>query len=92
MVLAAGCINGAVSRTLTAPTDRLRAVLATGLYPNLSSAVRGIVREQGIGGWYRGLPVWLLNRVPGVAIEFAVHERALEALRHGFGSDLASRR
>jgi hypothetical protein len=281
MVLAAGCINGAVSRTLTAPTDRLRAVLATGLYPNLSSAVRGIVREQGvvglwnantinvirvtpengimfalndllkdkvcadpsrptmsdkfllgsvagaasmsavyplyvvqsrmaaapagrysgiadcmrevshggrgslyagygtaiarsvplkglmlggysilkdmfqdkqtgqiststsllcsafaggvahaftyplhlartvlqqpvpdggrhftgfvdvlrdrfrkqgIGGWYRGLPVWLLNRVPGVAIEFAVHERALDALRHGFGSDLASRR
>ena len=46
MVVTAGCVNGAVSRTLTAPTDRLRAVLATGLYPDLRSAFRGILREH----------------------------------------------
>ena len=32
MVILAGCINGATSRTCTAPMDRVRAVLATGVY------------------------------------------------------------
>ena len=40
------------------------------------------VREtHGIKGWYRGLPIWLCNRMPAVAIEFAVNERALDAMR-----------
>jgi len=64
MVLAAGCINGAVSRTLTAPTDRLRAVLATGLYPNLSSAVRGIVREQGVVGLWNANTINVIRVTP----------------------------
>ena len=40
MIVAAGFINGAVSRTVTAPTDRLRAVLATGAYPDVRTAFR----------------------------------------------------
>jgi hypothetical protein len=74
MVLAAGCINGAVSRTLTAPTDRLRAVLATGLYPNLSSAVRGIVREQGVVGLWNANTINVIRVTPGNGIMFALND------------------
>ena len=35
----------------------------------------------GVGGCFRGLPIWLCNRVPAVAIEFAVNERALDAMK-----------
>ena len=45
MIVAAGFINGAVSRTITAPTDRLRALLATGKYPDLRTAARSIVES-----------------------------------------------
>jgi len=52
MIVCAGFINGAVSRTVTAPMDRLRAVLATGAYPDVRSAFRGILREQGLLGFW----------------------------------------
>ena len=38
------------------------------------------LKVRGIRGWFAGLPMWLCNRIPAVAIEFAVNERALDAL------------
>ena len=40
-----------------------------------------LLQTQGVQGCFRGLPIWLCNRVPAVAIEFAVNERALDAMK-----------
>ena len=39
------------------------------------------MQTQGVAGCFRGLPIWLCNRVPAVAIEFAVNERALDGMK-----------
>lgn len=74
MIVAAGFINGAVSRTLTAPTDRLRAVLATGVYPDVRSAVRGILREQGALGFWSANLSNVIQVAPENGISFALNE------------------
>ena len=61
-------------------------------YAGFVDVLRHRLQTQGLGGWYRGLPIWLCNRVPAVAIEFAVNERALDALRRSTGLFPAGRR
>ena len=74
MIVAAGFINGAVSRTITAPTDRLRAVLATGLYTDVRSAFMGIVREQGVFGFWNSNLANVVQVAPENGISFALNE------------------
>ena len=74
MIVAAGCINGAVSRTVTAPTDRLRAVLATGAYPDIVTAFRAIRSEQGLGGFWSSNMANVVQVAPENGIAFALNE------------------
>lgn len=74
MIVAAGFINGAVSRTITAPTDRLRAVLATGVYPDLRTAFRSILREQGVMGFWNSNLANVVQVAPENGIAFALNE------------------
>ena len=74
MIVAAGFLNGAVSRTCTAPTDRLRATLATGLYPDVGSAFRGILREQGVRGFWSSNTANVIQVAPENGISFALNE------------------
>lgn len=80
MVVTAGCVNGAVSRTLTAPTDRLRAVLATGLYPDLRSAFRGILRDQGALGFWASNFANVVQVAPENGMSFFLNEKLRDLL------------
>lgn len=86
MIVTAGFINGAVSRTITAPTDRLRAVLATGTYPDLRTAFRSILREQGVMGFWNSNLANVVQVAPENAMSFALNE----LLRDRFCSDPSS--
>ena len=74
MIVAAGFVNGAVSRTLTAPTDRLRAVLATGAYPDIVTAARTILRQQGVMGFWSSNLANVVQVAPENGISFALNE------------------
>ena len=74
MIVAAGFINGAVSRTATAPTDRLRAVLATGVYPDVRSAVRGILKQGGVLAFWSSNTANVVQVAPENGIAFALNE------------------
>lgn len=50
-------------------------------YKGFADVLHHRFSTQGLRGWYRGLPIWLSNRIPAVAIEFAVNERALDQLK-----------
>jgi solute carrier family 25 (mitochondrial phosphate transporter), member 23/24/25/41 len=86
MVLAAGFINGAASRTLTAPFDRLRAVMATGRESSVTAAVQNIVRTQGYRGFWSANVCNVLQCGPENAIAFT----AYEMLRGGAGLSLCT--
>jgi len=85
MVVAAGFINGAVSRTITAPTDRLRATLATGAYPDIRTAFRTILKEQGVLGFWSSNLANVVQVAPENGIAFALND----VLRDRFCSDPA---
>ena len=74
MIVAAGFINGAVSRTITAPTDRLRALLATGKYPDLRTAARSIYQKQGLVGFWNSNLSNVIQVAPENGISFALNE------------------
>ena len=87
MSLACSAAAGGAAHALTYPLHLARTVLQQPVAPG-GRAYSGFVdvlshrlQTQGVGGWFRGLPIWLCNRVPAVAIEFAVNERALDAMR-----------
>ena len=50
-------------------------------YAGFVDVLRDRLTTQGLKGWFRGLPIWLCNRIPAVAIEFAVNERALDGMK-----------
>ena len=85
MIVAAGFINGAVSRTITAPTDRVRALLATGVYPDARTAIHTIFREQGLRGFWNSNLANVVQVAPENGIAFALNE----VLRDRFCADPA---
>lgn len=74
MILSAGFINGALSRTMTAPFDRLRAVLATGREKSLRSAATTILQTQGLRGFWAANATNVLQVGPENAIAFSCYE------------------
>lgn len=80
MIVAAGFINGAVSRTVTAPTDRLRALLATGAYPSLRTAFSSVLREQGVRGFWSSNLANVIQVAPENGISFALNEVLRDAV------------
>ena len=78
---------GGAAHACTYPLHLARTVLQQPVpdggrvYSGFVDVLRHRLQTQGVGGWFKGLPIWLCNRVPAVAIEFAVNERALDAMK-----------
>lgn len=86
--LLSGAIAGGVSRTFTAPLDRLKVVLQVTHSHRAVTAIgtfRDILREEGIVGFYRGNGVNCIKVVPECAIKFVAYDwfkRRIIASRH----------
>ncbi|KAA8584781.1 hypothetical protein FQN60_003475 [Etheostoma spectabile] len=77
--LVAGAMAGAVSRTGTAPLDRLKVFLqvhgSTSRGINLWSGLRGMVQEGGVVSLWRGNGINVLKIAPESAIKFMAYEQ-----------------
>ena len=69
----AGFINGVASRTLTAPFDRLRALVATGRETGPVNAARTVLRQQGAVGLWAGNAANILQAGPENAVTFTLN-------------------
>ncbi|XP_045925934.1 calcium-binding mitochondrial carrier protein SCaMC-3b isoform X2 [Micropterus dolomieu] len=80
--LVAGAMAGAVSRTGTAPLDRLKVFLqvhgSTSRGINLWSGLRGMVQEGGVISLWRGNGINVLKIAPESAIKFMAYEQVLK--------------
>ncbi|KAK9535844.1 hypothetical protein VZT92_008199 [Zoarces viviparus] len=77
--LVAGAMAGAVSRTGTAPLDRVKVFLqvhgSTSRAINLWSGLRGMVQEGGVSSLWRGNGINVLKIAPESAIKFMAYEQ-----------------
>ncbi|CAL9703646.1 unnamed protein product [Knipowitschia caucasica] len=84
--LVAGAMAGAVSRTGTAPLDRLKVFLqvhgAASRGQNLWAGLRGMVQEGGIRSLWRGNGINVLKIAPESAIKFMAYEQ-IKRIIHG---------
>ena len=90
--LVAGGVAGAVSRTSTAPLDRLKVTLqvhgsaakaADGGKPSILGILRGMVAEGGVKSLWRGNGVNVVKIAPESALKFMAYERFKTALKGG---------
>lgn len=83
--LISGALAGAVSRTGTAPLDRLKVFLQVhGSFPgtrNVLGSFQAMVKEGGLGSLWRGNGVNILKMAPETAIKFTVYEQIKCVLR-----------
>ncbi|XP_019873828.1 calcium-binding mitochondrial carrier protein SCaMC-2 isoform X2 [Aethina tumida] len=80
--LAAGGIAGAVSRTCTAPLDRLKVFLQ--VQPSkqkISDCFKYMVKEGGVSGLWRGNGINVLKIAPESAIKFAAYEQVKRLIK-----------
>ncbi|XP_054615393.1 calcium-binding mitochondrial carrier protein SCaMC-3b isoform X2 [Dunckerocampus dactyliophorus] len=77
--LVAGAMAGAVSRTGTAPLDRLKVFLqvhgSVSRGTNLWSGLRGMIQEGGVFSLWRGNGINVLKIAPESAIKFMAYEQ-----------------
>jgi solute carrier family 25 thiamine pyrophosphate transporter 19 len=78
-----GAIAGAAGTVASYPFDLLRTTLAAQgepkVYDGMRDAVRGICKESGIRGLYRGVGVTVLEIMPYAALQFGMYEAFLNA-------------
>ncbi|XP_042212217.1 calcium-binding mitochondrial carrier protein SCaMC-2-like isoform X4 [Homarus americanus] len=77
--LVAGGVAGMVSRTCTAPLDRLKVFLqvhGTKQFQGLASCFRYMLKEGGVTSLWRGNGINVLKIAPESAIKFAAYEQA----------------
>ncbi|XP_029106274.1 calcium-binding mitochondrial carrier protein SCaMC-3-like isoform X2 [Scleropages formosus] len=82
--LMAGAMAGAVSRTGTAPLDRLKVFLQvlktrltlrkTGQYTGMADCAKQILRKEGVWAFYKGYVPNTLGIIPYAGIDLAVYE------------------
>ena len=80
-LLLAGALAGAVSRTATAPIDRLRMLFQvnTGASMTLAQGVRQMAAEGTVFAFFRGNGANCLKIAPETAIKFALNDRIKRA-------------
>ncbi|XP_059055282.1 calcium-binding mitochondrial carrier protein SCaMC-2 isoform X2 [Achroia grisella] len=80
--LLAGGIAGAVSRTCTAPLDRLKVFLQVNpTRENMSKCLAKMISEGGIGGLWRGNGINVIKIAPESAIKFAAYEQVKRLIK-----------
>ncbi|XP_061556163.1 mitochondrial adenyl nucleotide antiporter SLC25A23-like isoform X1 [Phycodurus eques] len=83
--LVAGAMAGAVSRTGTAPLDRLKVFLqvhgSVSRGTNLWSGLRGMIQEGGVFSLWRGNGINVLKIAPESAIKFMAYEQIKRLIR-----------
>ncbi|ENN81792.1 calcium-binding mitochondrial carrier protein SCaMC-2 [Dendroctonus ponderosae] len=80
--LAAGGVAGAVSRTCTAPLDRLKVFLQ--VQPSkqrIFDCLQNMLREGGVTGLWRGNAMNVLKIAPETAIKFAAYEQVKRVIK-----------
>ncbi|EFC42705.1 predicted protein [Naegleria gruberi] len=90
--LIAGALSGAISKTVTAPLERLKILyqVQTRKPPSILVGFKEMYMESGIKGLFRGNGVNILKSAPEKAIKFAVFERVkkiLSDMNGGHGSN-----
>ncbi|XP_018801688.1 PREDICTED: calcium-binding mitochondrial carrier protein SCaMC-3 isoform X4 [Bactrocera latifrons] len=80
--LAAGGIAGAVSRTCTAPLDRIKVYLQVQTHKaGISDSLRYMLNEGGLRSMWRGNGINVLKIAPESAIKFAAYEKIKRLIR-----------
>lgn len=80
--LASGAIAGAVSRTCTAPLDRLKVFLQVQTSKvRISDSFNYLLREGGLRSFWRGNGINVLKIAPESAIKFAAYEQVKRFIR-----------
>lgn len=88
--LAAGAVAGAVSRTCTAPLDRLKVFLQVrgAEFASLSFCFKQLLKDGGWPALWRGNCINVLKIAPETAIKFMAYEHAKREIRGDSNSDL----
>lgn len=88
--LAAGAVAGAVSRTCTAPLDRLKVFLQVRgtEFASLSYCFKQLLKDGGWPSLWRGNGINVLKIAPETAIKFMAYEHAKRKIRGNSSSDL----
>nr|XP_014699116.2 calcium-binding mitochondrial carrier protein SCaMC-3 isoform X1 [Equus asinus] len=83
--LVAGAVAGAVSRTGTAPLDRLKVFMQVHASKtnrlNILGGLRSMIREGGVRSLWRGNGINVLKIAPESAIKFMAYEQIKRAIR-----------
>lgn len=80
--LAAGGIAGAVSRTCTAPLDRIKVFLqVTQAKTRISDCLKFMLKEGGAKSLWRGNGINVIKIAPETAIKFAAYEKVKRLIR-----------
>jgi solute carrier family 25 phosphate transporter 23/24/25/41 len=77
-----GAVAGAISRTVTAPLDRLKVVMQANTTGKLSlkSGVKEIYREGGTRGFFRGNGTNIIKIAPETACKFIMYDKIKAAV------------
>lgn len=88
--MAAGAVAGAVSRTCTAPLDRLKVFLQVkgAEYANLRYCFRQLLKDGGWPSLWRGNGINVLKIAPETAIKFMAYEHAKRKIRGNSPTEL----
>ncbi|KAK4872999.1 hypothetical protein RN001_015028 [Aquatica leii] len=80
--LAAGGVAGAVSRTCTAPLDRLKVFLQVqSSKQTINECFRSMLKEGGVSSLWRGNGINVLKIAPETAIKFAAYEQIKRCIK-----------
>ncbi|KAI3429728.1 hypothetical protein D9Q98_010043 [Chlorella vulgaris] len=78
MPFLSGAVAGAAATIASYPFDLLRTTLAAqgepAVYRSMTEAARGIVKQNGVRGLYRGLGVTVLEIMPYAALQFGLFD------------------
>ena len=78
----AGALAGAAADTATFPLDTIRArVMVRALPGGMLHELTSLVRGEGVGALYKGLPIQLLASGPGCGLFYGTYETAKTCLR-----------